>query len=286
MLAAGAVVWREAAGRIQLLLVHRGRYDDWTFPKGKLDPGEGLPVAAVREVGEETGLDVCLGVPLATLEYELRAGGTKRVSYWSARPRGDGELDYEPNDEVDAVRWADVDETATLLTHDTDRHVLGGFVAETADGHHLAAPLVLLRHAKALPRRDWDGDDRRRPLADLGHDQAKRLVPLLRAYGVSKVVSSDSKRCLQTIAPYADAEGLEVVRDRGLSQEDATRKRIAKRAPQLLRGRAPTVVCTHRPVLPMLFDHLGVDDTSLRPGQLVVLHRGAASVAAAEVHSP
>jgi len=286
VLAAGAIVWRESAGRLETLLVHRPRYDDWTFPKGKLDPEECLPVAAVREIAEETGVVVRLGVPLATLEYELRAGGRKRVSYWCARPRQDGELSYEANDEIDDVRWVDVDQTASLLSYDTDRRVLNGFRAEVAAGHHHTEPLIVLRHAKALPRRRWDGDDRKRPLADQGIDEAGRLVPLLAAYGVRQVVSSDARRCLQTVQPYAEAEGLEVLRDDGLSQEDASPARIAKRVPRLLATRTPTVLCTHRPVLPMLFDHFGVDDPSLEPAELMVLHHGGSGVVASEVHSP
>jgi len=286
VLASGAVVWRETTGRLETLVVHRPRYDDWTFPKGKVDPGECLPVTAVRETAEETGVPVRLGVPLATLEYELNAGGTKRVSYWSARPRRNDELAYAPNDEIDGVRWVDIEEAQSLLSYDSDRRVLTGFRAELAAGHHETEPLIVLRHAKALARKRWNGDDRKRPLANQGLGEAERLVPLLRAYGVRRVISSDARRCLQTVGPYADAEELELVRDDELSQEDASRAGIATRVRQLLDARTPTVVCTHRPVLPMLFDHVGVDDPSLKPAALMVLHHRSSRVEASEVHTP
>ena len=136
MLAAGAIVWREASGRLETLLVHRPRYDDWTFPKGKLDPGECLPVAAVRETTEETGVPVRLGLPLATLEYELSTGGRKRVSYWFARPCKSGELAYEANDEIDSLRCVDFAESASVLSYDNDQRMLNGFMAEVAAVHH------------------------------------------------------------------------------------------------------------------------------------------------------
>ena len=286
MLAAGAVVWREVAGRLQLLVVHRLRYDDWTFPKGKIDSGERLPVTAVRETAEETGLSVHLGVPLSRLEYPLTTGGTKRVSYWCARPDGDGELSFEPNDEITGVCWVDVDETAAALSYDTDRRVLHDFTRLLPGAEHRATPLIVLRHAKALSKRRWKGDDRKRTLAPKGLSDAQRLVPLLRAYGIRTVVSSDSTRCVQTVEPYADSVDVDIALGRGLSQEDATRKRVARRIELLSGNGEPTVMCTHRPVLPMLFDALHIDDPSLETSQLIVLHRRDDTVVARELHLP
>lgn len=285
VLAAGAVVWREVADQLQLLVVHRPR-GDWTFPKGKADPGERLPATAHREIAEETGLEIRLGVPLTTLEYPLLTGATKRVSYWIARPAGDGELTYEVNDEIDDLRWVGLGDTATTLSHDTDRRVLDDFHQLVTRRHHDTVPLVVLRHGKALPRRRWDGNDRRRPLADQGKGEAQRLLPLLRAYCIRAVVSSDSTRCVQTVEPYAIATGLQITRDRGLSQEDATRKRVAKRVPELLRSDTPTLVCTHRPVLPLIFGQLGLGDPELEPAQLMVLHHRSSTVVATELHLP
>src|SRR5215218_7323905 len=114
--AAGGVVWRKRAGsgrsepRVDVLVVHRPSYDDWTFPKGKVDPGEALQVTAVREIFVETGLRVRLGPPLVQVSYPV-AAGTKVVDYWSARVIGPGTTEeFEPNKEVDELRWVGVRE--------------------------------------------------------------------------------------------------------------------------------------------------------------------------------
>jgi 8-oxo-dGTP diphosphatase len=115
--AAGGVVERD--GRV--LLVHRPRYDDWTFPKGKLDPGESFEDAALREVEEETGVRCSLGRELASTRYEVN-GRPKLVRYWLMTPRA--ELEFTPNEETDGLRWVTPDEARALLTYDRDRDVL------------------------------------------------------------------------------------------------------------------------------------------------------------------
>ncbi len=101
--AAGAVVTRKGG---DVLLVHRPKYDDWSFPKGKLDPGEHVVTAAVREVAEETGLDVRLGPALGRQRYRMSNGRWKTVDYWTARVVGSDDVGhYRPNDEIDAVEW-------------------------------------------------------------------------------------------------------------------------------------------------------------------------------------
>lgn len=118
--AAGGVLVSED-GRV--LLVHRPRYDDWTLPKGKLDAGESFEEAAVREVWEETGLSCSLGEELQSTEYHDNKGRPKIVRYWLMEVEG-GE--FEPNDEVDEVRWVSVGEAAAALTYDRDRGVFEG----------------------------------------------------------------------------------------------------------------------------------------------------------------
>ena len=115
--AAGGVVERD--GRV--LLVHRPRYDDWTFPKGKLDAGESFEDAALREVEEETGVRCTLGRELPSSSYEVN-GRPKLVRYWLMSP--DAELEFAPNDETDNIRWVTPDEARALLTYDRDRDVL------------------------------------------------------------------------------------------------------------------------------------------------------------------
>jgi 8-oxo-dGTP diphosphatase len=120
--AAGGVVWKTSSkGVIKVLLVHRPRYDDWSFPKGKLDPGETHKHAAVREVREETGLQCRVGAELPSTRYADRKGRPKRVRYWAMEPL-DGAFDV--NDEVDEVRWLTLDDARSLLSYRHDRDVL------------------------------------------------------------------------------------------------------------------------------------------------------------------
>jgi len=123
--AAGGVVWRRADdGRVEVLVVHRPKYDDWTLPKGKLDDDEEHEEAARREVEEETGVRGVLGAELPSTEYADRFGRRKRVRYWAMEAVGG---DFEPNREVDEVRWLGVEQARDLLSYDRDREVLDAF---------------------------------------------------------------------------------------------------------------------------------------------------------------
>lgn len=129
--AAGGVVWRHGdTGTVEVLLVHRPRYDDWSLPKGKLDPGETPRQAALREVEEETGLRCRIHADLPEARYKDRKRRRKRVRYWSMVPL-DGA--FEPNDEVDEIRWLALDQARQILTYDHDVAVL------SALGHQQAA---------------------------------------------------------------------------------------------------------------------------------------------------
>jgi 8-oxo-dGTP diphosphatase len=119
--ASGGVVWRRGERGIEVALVHRPRYDDWSFPKGKLDPGEGWEEAALREVEEEIGLRCRLGHELPSTSYRDNKGRSKVVRYWMMEPL-DGE--FAPSDEVDEVRWLSTGDAAGLLTYDRDRELL------------------------------------------------------------------------------------------------------------------------------------------------------------------
>ena len=112
--AAGGVVLRDG----RLAVVHRPRYDDWSLPKGKLDPGESFEEAALREVEEETGLRCRLVRELPAVEYEVR-GRPKLVRYWAMEVEDD--TPFVPNDEVDEVRWLEPGEALALLSYDRDR---------------------------------------------------------------------------------------------------------------------------------------------------------------------
>jgi 8-oxo-dGTP diphosphatase len=122
--AAGGAVWRWGASDIEVLLIHRPRYDDWTLPKGKVKEGEHEDDAALREVAEETGLECELGAELATTRYEDARGRPKVVRYWAMEVYGPAEEPFRPNDEVDKLAWLDIEKAVDRLSYAHDREVL------------------------------------------------------------------------------------------------------------------------------------------------------------------
>lgn len=285
VIAAGAVTWRRNSGHTELLLIHRPKYGDWTFPKGKVDPGERLPHTAVREVKEETGIPVRLGVPLLTHDYPMRdEDQTKRVHYWIARACGDDHVEaYAPNHEVDDVRWVRSRDAAGLLTYDRDRDVLATFRTSRKRKQHKTRTLVLLRHAHARARSRWRGADSARTLTREGGRQSVRLMSTLSAYGVRKVVSSDAERCVTTVMPYADSIDAEIALESRLAEDGAKRKRVRKATYDLLDLRAPAVAVTHRPVLPYVLDTIGLDGVDpLAPAEMLVVHHRDGDIVATE----
>lgn len=281
MVSAGAVVFRP--GR-QVLLVHRGKYDDWSFPKGKLDRGEHRTTAAVREVEEETGVRVRLGPPLASQRYPVR-DRMKTVHYWVGRAVGSDDLSgYELNDEIDGVAWVDLDEARRRLTYDYDRVTLD----EATEQRPRTLPLVVLRHGRARSRRTWDADDRLRPLLAEGRAQARRLAPVVAAYDVRQVVSSVSTRCAETVAPYVEERGARLRLTDRLSEEAATAESVRRTLDRLVERmrthRVGGLLCTHRPVLPDVFAALGVEDPGLETAEMVVVHLRKDVVRAVERH--
>lgn len=279
--AAGVVTFRP--GR-EVLLVHRPKYDDWSFPKGKLERWEHPTAAAVREVAEETGLHVRLGPPLPDQRYPT-GRRMKTVHYWTGRAVADDDVShYRPNDEIDDVRWVPVAEAAGLLTYEFDRETLEHAKAVRRKTH----ALVILRHAVARSRRTWRGDDRDRPLLRTGEAQADRLVPVLAAYDAAAVVSSASRRCVQTVQPYVETTGYELDTRKRLSEEDATEKAVERIVEDLLDSGEGAVLCTHRPVLPLVYDAIGLrkiqHEPELAPGEMIAVHARKGAVVSVERH--
>lgn len=170
MRSAGALVWRFAdPGRvgvvgeavdpadIEVLMVHRPRYRDWSWPKGKAEPGEPIVVAAVREVEEETGIAVILGVPLATQRYRLGSGHTKEVHYWVGAPVPAGSVAERlrapvvpaPRGEIDQIRWARPDAAEAMLTRRGDRRLLAELASHARAGTLLTTAVALVRPGDA-----------------------------------------------------------------------------------------------------------------------------------------
>jgi 8-oxo-dGTP pyrophosphatase MutT (NUDIX family)/phosphohistidine phosphatase SixA len=286
--AAGGIVWRRRRpqqpvegrrDRIEVLIVHRPGYDDWTFPKGKPDRGESLPATAVREIEEETGYPVRLGHPLPETLYRVK-GGMKRVAYWVARPTG-RPRPFVPNAEVDEIRWVRIREARKLLTYDHDRMLLKAFTALRDAKAHRTRTVIVLRHAQARVRTVWKRDDLDRPLTKPGQAQSAKLVPLLHAYGAARIVTSPAVRCAQTVEPYAQATKALLEIDDRLS-ETTTAKSASRSVQTILDRKRPTVMCTHRPTLPWIFGALGIEPHELAPGEGIVIHHRKGRVVATE----
>ena len=211
VLAGGCVAWRPGADGPEVAVVHRPRYDDWSLPKGKLERNETLRACAVRETAEETGLAVRLGARLGRVRY---AGptGPKEVHYWAARVRG-GE--FTPNDEVDELYFLDLVKAARRLSYPHDAGVLQRFAAMGVP----ESTVLLVRHAKAGSRKQWDGDDDLRPLSSTGHDQAHHLAAILPLFGPDRLVTAPPIRCRDTIAPFAAAARLPITTEPALGEE-------------------------------------------------------------------
>ena len=285
--AAGAAVTRHGVDGVEFLLVHRGYRSDWTFPKGKLDPGEHIIGAAVREVREETGYAIRLGIPLPTQTYKTDLG-IKDSYYWHAQVI-DG--DFIPNDEVDKIEWLSFEAASKKLTYEHDQEVL--IAARDAVATN---PFIIMRHTQAVKRAEWSVStdelsviDASRPLTSVGRMQANGLVDALAAYGVSKLHSSDSRRCRDTVGPYATARSLPITLEQSMSEERHTEspKKATARVIELASHVGPLVLCTHRPVLPSVMQTLSEVfvlqdseikkpfDPALTPGSFVVYHRNA-----------
>jgi 8-oxo-dGTP diphosphatase len=287
--AAGAVVWRPSAHGLEIALIHRYRYDDWTFPKGKLEPGEHVLLAAVREVAEETGLQVTLGRPLPTEVYDI-GGRPKRVRYWAGRPQAGGYAAFQPNDESDGLEWLTVPAAGGRLSYQRDAAVLEDFAAGTAD----TVPLVFLRHASAGSKAHWSGHDLDRPLDARGAADADRLAGLLACFGSFRVITSAAERCVATVRPYAAESGAPVEIETAFTVRPGDGQRRADGAvAEIVATGRPTVICAHGENLPALLTAgcaaLGTsppEGPKLPKSAFWVLHTANGALIATELHSP
>jgi 8-oxo-dGTP diphosphatase len=253
------VLWRPAGRGVEVCLVHRPRYDDWSLPKGKLHAGEHPLACAVREVREETGV---LGVPrlrLPSTSYRLPAGEDKRVDWWSLRA-ADG-VPVQPHDEeADDVRWLPPDAAAALLSYPDDRDVLALFARIRT-----TAAIALVRHARAGKRDTWSGPDEARPLDDAGRAQAEALALLLTLFRPARLLSATPRRCVQTVAALAAESDLTIEADSsfdepGPGQTKGERAAVAAaRLRDLAEDGTTVVVCSQGKVIPGALARLSGD---------------------------
>jgi 8-oxo-dGTP diphosphatase len=270
--AAGGVVWRMVDGKLCVLLIHRTKYRDVTLPKGKVDPGEMLAETAAREIYEETGIRVSLGVPVGVSRYRLPSKRTKIVHYWAAEAT-DAAIRasaFVPNKEIAALEWVPAKKATSRLSYPVDAEILENFLRLVDEGVLRTFPIIALRHAKAVAREEWDGKDAARPLAPRGKKQANSIVGPLLAFGVRKIVSSPAVRCTKSVVPLAAALGRKIEKTPLISQdaweegESDARTIVGQR----VRSRKPAVLCSHGPVLPDILSELALATGTLRGSYL------------------
>lgn len=322
--AAGAVVWRPkkksrvfkpgeqiAPSELEVLLVHRPRYRDWSWPKGKAERNEPIPVAAAREVEEETGALVSLGTPLTTQRYRLGSGHLKEVYYWTgtlavskAAQATRKPVAKASKKEIDIVSWVSPDRARDMLTRRGDRRLLTELVNRAARGELITSTTLLLRHAASVDRSVWSGGEESRPLTRLGGAQTLDLVPLLSAFGVGKTFSSPWKRCVQTVAPYVAVGGGKYAEESYLTEQGSLEDPNASSAlvrDLLAKGTGSRVVCLHRSGYPALLEPIreitprrllapiGLPRPMLRRAEILaahVTHTSSPRVVAVERHLP
>jgi 8-oxo-(d)GTP phosphatase len=229
--AAGGIILRGEGSDRSVALVHRPRYDDWSFPKGKLDQDEDEASAALREVEEETGLRCKLGRSVGAVTYRDRRGRSKVVRYFQMDANGGA---FTPNHEVDELRWVAVDEATHVLSYTHDRDLLRRLLAGAP-----ASAIYVVRHAKAGVRSTWPGPDEERPLTRRGRKQARRLVDRFQGLDLGRIVSSPFVRCVQTDLVWAIAS-------------------LDER---------PTVVCSHGTEIESMIDRFHHDGATIEGGR-------------------
>ena len=269
--AAGALLWRETTERtIEIALIHRPKYDDWTLPKGKIEEGETALQCAYRELIEETGITASFTRQLGTVEYE-ESGQRKRVIFWAAQCAKDASQ-FIANEEVDQLEWLSPELALSKATHESDQEMIENFLSQSPR----TDTLIILRHTKALERGDWDEEDSQRTLDELGFDQAQLLIKHLQPFAIEEIYTSDFTRCVQTVTPLAHSRGLSITQVPSLNEytfnEDPLRS--VSFANALKQDEKNILICSHNPVIPTMLR--GILNTKLKNKDLIKLEPGDA----------
>lgn len=269
---------------IELCVVHRPKYDDWSWPKGKVDPNESHRHAAVREIGEESGLPVQLGPYLGDIEYPLSEEGSKRrhtkdrtvdtkhVQFWMATPisaidnlrrtHAFGPVHRADIGEIDEVVWLTPAEARKKLSHSTDKDILALFVDRVQEGALDAVPVIIVRHGKAEARKLWKGSDANRPITPKGASAAYALNRELACFNPTRLATSPWVRCQETLEMFAWQTGRDMVHLDPLTEDafaadpDVAWECLFSEIDFALERRQPTAICMHRPVIGGMFEHL------------------------------
>ena len=269
--AAGALLWRETQERaIEIALIHRPRYDDWTLPKGKIEEGETALQCAYRELVEETGIKASFTRQLGSIDY-VENGEGKRVIFWAAHCALNAST-FIANEEVDQLRWLPCEEAMELSTYQSDREMIANFQSQ----EQRTDTLIILRHAKALERGDWDEPDSQRTLNEVGFDQAQLLIKHLEPFAIDEVYTSDYTRCMQTVTPLAHTRGLSITGVPSLNEQifEEDPSRAVAFANALKQDEKNILICSHNPVIPTMLR--GILNTKLKNKDLIKLEPGDA----------
>lgn len=283
--AAGALLWREENDQLLVAIIHRARYNDWGWPKGKVDPGESLPETAVREIKEETGLSIRLGVKLGVQEYKLPNGKDKEVHYWAARVSAKSlkRSTFKPSEEVAKVDWMTPTEARALLSYPHDLEFLDKLV-ELHEAQLLRTkPVIVLRHAKAMQRDVWGKEESTRPLLPVGKRQASALGNLLAAWSPKRVHVSPWARCKATVEPYAKHNSLELTLTEEFTEAASEKHpdKTLKRVHRIIQGGESALICSHRPAIPVILQEIAKYQApnqmtpisgDLSPSEFLVIH--------------
>ena len=244
-------MWRERGGQVEVAVVHRPRYGDWSFPKGKAKNEELPLLTAVREVAEETSTAVAPSRRIGRVRYKID-GRDKVVRYWAMHFTTGT---FQANAEVDAIDWLDIEAARRRLSYDNDRSILDSIASKPLP----TSVVILVRHARAGKRASWTGSDQLRPLDRNGRSQVRALLPLLNVFKPARILSAEPLRCVQTVEPVAASNGLRVQLAPACGDAHFGREPGATHAcvQRLIEAGQVTVVSSQGITIPAIIDGLG-----------------------------